>query len=46
MVGSSLTGRTDFAEVACRLFKRDVISKALAEVEALCEDFSLELIEH
>lgn len=41
-----LTGRSDIAEVDYRFLKRDVISKALAEVEALCEDFSLELIEH
>lgn len=41
-----LTGRSDITEVDYRFFKRDVISKALAEVEALCEDFSLELIEH
>lgn len=41
-----LTGRSDVTEVDYRFFKRDVISKALAEVEALCEDFSLELIEH
>jgi len=41
-----LTGRSDLTEIDYRFFKRDVISKALAEVEALCEDFSLELIEH
>lgn len=41
-----LTGRSDITEVDYRFLKRDVISKALAEVEALCEDFSLELIEH
>ncbi|SFN47686.1 replication initiation protein [Variovorax sp. OV329] len=43
---SVLTGRSDLTEVDYRFFKRDVIAKALAEVEALCEDFSLELIEH
>lgn len=41
-----LTGRSDITEVDYRFLKRDVISKALAEVEALCEDFSLELVEH
>ena len=41
-----LTGRSDITEVDYRFLKRDVISKALAEIEALCEDFSLELIEH
>ncbi|WP_038215214.1 replication initiation protein [Xenophilus azovorans] len=41
-----LTGRSDITEVDYRFLKRDVISKALAEVDALCEDFSLELIEH
>jgi hypothetical protein len=41
-----LTGRSDIKQVDYRFLKRDVISKALAEIEALCEDFSLELIEH
>jgi hypothetical protein len=41
-----LTGRSDITEVDYRFLKRDVISKALAEVDALCEDFSMELIEH
>lgn len=41
-----LSGRSDLTEVDYRFFKRDVIAKALAEVDALCEDFSLELIEH
>jgi plasmid replication initiation protein len=41
-----LTGRSDIKEVDYRFLKRDVISKALAEIEALCEDFSIELIEH
>lgn len=41
-----LTGRSDITEVDYRFLKRDVISKALAEIEALCEDFSLELVEH
>lgn len=43
---SVLTGRSDIQEVDYRFLKRDVISKALVEVETLCEDFSLELIEH
>lgn len=41
-----LTGRSDIQKVDYRFLKRDVISKALAEVEALCDEFSLELIEH
>ncbi len=41
-----LTGRSDIKEVDYRFLKRDVITKALAEIDALCEDFSLELIEH
>jgi len=41
-----LTGRSDIKEVDYRFLKRDVISKALAEIDALCEDFGLELIEH
>ena len=43
---SVLTGRSDIAEVDYRFLKRDVISKAIVEVETLCEDFTLELIEH
>ncbi|RYF77003.1 MAG: RepB family plasmid replication initiator protein [Comamonadaceae bacterium] len=41
-----LTGRSDIKEVDYRFFKRDVISKAIAEIDALCEDFGLELLEH
>jgi hypothetical protein len=41
-----LTGRSDIKEVDYRFLKRDVISKALSEIDALCEDFGLELIEH
>lgn len=41
-----LTGRSDIKEVDYRFLKRDVITKALAEIDALCEDFSLELVEH
>jgi plasmid replication initiation protein len=43
---SVLTGRSDITEVDYRFLKRDVISKAIVEVETLCEDFTLELIEH
>lgn len=41
-----LTGRSDITTVDYRFFKRDVMTKAMAEVEALCDEFSLELIEH
>jgi hypothetical protein len=41
-----LTGRSDIKEIDYRFFKRDVINKALAEIDALCEEFGLELIEH
>jgi hypothetical protein len=41
-----LTGRSDIKEVDYRFFKRDVITRALAEIDALCEDFGLELVEH
>ena len=41
-----LTGRSDIKEVDYRFLKRDVISKALSEIDALCDDFGLELIEH
>jgi hypothetical protein len=43
---SVLTGRSDVQKVDYRFLKRDVISKALIEVDTLCEDFGLELIEH
>jgi hypothetical protein len=43
---SVLTGRSDIQEVDYRFLKRDVITKALVEVDTLCEEFSLELIEH
>lgn len=41
-----LTGRSDIKEVDYRFLKRDVINKAIAEIDALCEDFSIELVEH
>ncbi|NRF65581.1 replication initiation protein [Aquincola sp. S2] len=43
---SVLTGRSDIEKVDYRYFKRDVLRPALAEVDALQDDFSLELIEH
>jgi hypothetical protein len=43
---SVLTGRSDVEKVDYRYFKRDVLRPALAEVDALQDDFSLELIEH
>ena len=43
---SVLTGRSDINNVDYRFFKRDVIAKALIEVDTLSIDFSLELIEH
>ena len=41
-----LTGRSDIKEVDYRFLKRDVINKAIAEIDALCEDFGVELVEH
>ncbi|NML15988.1 replication initiation protein [Azohydromonas caseinilytica] len=43
---SVLTGRSDIEKVDYRYFKRDVLRPALAEVDALQQDFVLELIEH
>jgi hypothetical protein len=43
---SVLSGRSDIEDVEYRFLKRDIITKALVEVESLSEDFSLELIEH
>ena len=43
---TALTGRSDIAEVDYRYFKRDVVRPALAEIENLQNEFSLELIEH
>jgi hypothetical protein len=43
---SVLTGRSDIDKVDYRYFKRDVVRPALAEVDALQDEFSLELIEH
>ncbi len=44
--GSVLTGRSEVDKVDYRYFKRDVLRPALAEVDALQDEFSLELIEH
>lgn len=41
-----LTGRSDIETVDYRFLKRDVIVRALAELDTLCDDFRLELIEH
>ncbi len=43
---SVLTGRSDIDKVEYRDFNRFTIKKALAELDTLCEDFRLELIEH
>lgn len=43
---SVLQGRSDITEVDYRFLRRDVISKALVEVDSLSDDFKLELIEH
>lgn len=43
---SVLTGRSDVTKVDYRYFKRDVLRPALAEVDALQDELSLELIEH
>ncbi len=43
---SVLTGRSDITSVDYRIFHRDTIKKALAELDALCEDFRLEVVEH
>jgi hypothetical protein len=43
---SVLTGRSDITKVDYRILHRDTIKKALAELDALCPDFRLEVIEH
>lgn len=43
---SVLTGRSDITSVDYRILHRDTIKKALAELDALCEDFRLETVEH
>lgn len=41
-----LTGRSDIKKVVYRDFNRFTLKKALAELDALCADFRMELIEH
>jgi hypothetical protein len=43
---SVLTGRSDIKTVDYRILHRDTIKKALAELDALSDDFRLEVIEH
>ena len=43
---SVLTGRSDITSVDYRILHRDTIKKALAELNTLCEDFRLEVVEH
>jgi hypothetical protein len=43
---SVLTGRSDITSVDFRILHRDTIKKALAELDTLCEDFRLEIVEH
>jgi hypothetical protein len=43
---SVLTGRSDITSVDFRILHRDTIKKALAELDTLCEDFRLEVVEH
>ena len=41
-----LTGRSDITAVDYRILHRDTIKKALVELDTLCEDFRLEIVEH
>ena len=43
---SVLTGRSDITVVDYRILHRDTIKKALVELDTLCEDFRLEIVEH
>jgi hypothetical protein len=43
---SVLTGRSDITAVEYRILHRDTIKKALAELDALSQDFRMELVEH
>jgi Initiator Replication protein len=43
---SVLTGRSDITTVDYRILHRDTIKKALVELDTLCEDFRLEVVEH
>jgi hypothetical protein len=41
-----LTGRSDVDEIDYRILKRDTLLKALAELDAVSDEFFMELIEH
>jgi hypothetical protein len=41
-----LTGRSDIQKVDYRILHRDTIKKALVELDTLCEDFRMEVVEH
>lgn len=43
---SVLTGRSDITSVDYRILRRDTVKKALAELEALNDEFRMEVIEH
>lgn len=43
---SVLTGRSDITAVDYRILHRDTIKKALVELDMLCDDFRLEVVEH
>ena len=43
---SVLTGRSDITAVDYRILHRDTIKKALVELDTLCDDFRLEVVEH
>jgi hypothetical protein len=43
---SVLTGRSDITQVDYRILHRDTIKKALAELDALSQDFRMEVVEH
>ena len=43
---SVLTGRSDITTVDYRILHRDTIKKALVELDMICEDFRLEVVEH
>jgi hypothetical protein len=43
---SVLTGRSDITTVDYRILHRDTIKKALVELDTLCDDFRLEVVEH
>jgi hypothetical protein len=43
---SVLTGRSDITTVDYRILHRDTIKKALVELDTLCEEFRLEVVEH